>query len=399
MIETPEASRTRRRVLFLTGWYVHPLHEGIVDYAKEAGWVLDNDMCYSGRIPTIWEGNGILCRHAFRQDMIDFAAGMGLPVVGFEADERLDTPCVYYDGEAIGRLAAEHLLERGYRRLGFFHLGLTPFQRRRMEGFRGAAEAAGAGFLELAPSERVRWPLPSDYSWDWLQEGMEALLPSAGIMASNDAIARPLLNALEQFGVSVPEQVAVVGAENDELLCEMSRVPLSSVDANTRELGYQAAALLDRMMDGEPAPSQTLRISPVGVVARSSTNMLAAENPHAARALRFIWDRYREPISVEDVAHGLPVSRRRLQTLFREDFGRTIQAEISRVRVEAACRYLGEAELKVREVAARTGFSSSLHMHRAFLNRFGIGPKAFAEAGRPPGLPRIPGPVKTTAKT
>jgi LacI family transcriptional regulator len=212
-------------------------------------------------------------------------------------------------------------------------------------------------------------------------------------MASNDAIARPLQQAMEHFDLAVPDQVAIVGAENDPLLCEMGRVPLSSVDANTRKLGYEVAALLDRLMDGAPASGETLRVAPAGVVARQSTNMLAAENENAARALRFIWEHYREPISVEDVARDLPVSRRRLQTLFQQDFGRTIQAEISRVRAEAACRHLAGGDLKIHEVAARTGFSSSLHMHRTFLNMFGIGPRDLAGNGRPREVPRLPGPV------
>jgi LacI family transcriptional regulator len=212
-------------------------------------------------------------------------------------------------------------------------------------------------------------------------------------MVMNDAQAALLLTALEEMGIEVPDQLAIVGAENTELLCQMSLVSLSSVEANYMEMGYQAAALLDRIMDGEAPPDEPLTIAPGPVVARQSTNLLAADSEYTTQALRFIWKHYREPISVDDVAANVSITRRRLQTVFREDLDRTILEEINQIRVETACRHLKAGDLKVHEIAALTGFSSSVHMHRAFSNHFGYGPKAYLEQGRPDHVPEIPSPV------
>jgi LacI family transcriptional regulator len=204
-------------------------------------------------------------------------------------------------------------------------------------------------------------------------------------MVINDAQASPLFQALEQMELSVPNQVAVIGSENIKLLCEMSRVPLTSVETNHQEMGYQAAALLDQLMDGQPAPAVNPKVTPGPVIYRESTNILATENSYTEAALRFIWDHYRENITVADVAKTAPISRRRLQTVFRDDIGRTLQEEIIRVRVEAACKLLEKRNLKIFEIAALSGFAESLHMHRAFTNAFGFGPRAYADNGRPKG--------------
>lgn len=377
---TPSAScdtGNRRRVLFLTGWNSHPLHKGIADYAKEANWILDNEMCYSGRIPERWTGDGILCRHAFRDDIINFTQAAGLPAVGWEESSLLPIPSVYFNQEATGRKAAEHLLARGYKNLGFFHLRLTDFQAPRMEGFRRAAEKGEASFVEMAPDKAPPWPLPIDYEWRWAKKLLKELGTPGGIMVSNDALARPLIYMLEAQGLSVPEQIALVGAENDTLLCEMSSVPVSSVETRMRDMGREAAALLDRLMRGQSPSVERLLIEPGEVVVRRSSDMLAASNIHAAKVLRYIWDHYREPISVEDIARIVPISRRGLQTVFRKNFGRTIQAEIIRVRVEAACRLLQERKLKVSEIAESCGFSSSLHLHRSIRSALDMGPRDY----------------------
>jgi LacI family transcriptional regulator len=293
----------------------------------------------------------------------------------------------------MGTLAAEHLLERGYTKLAFFHFGITDFQLPRMHGFQRAAEAAGAEFCEIRPPAPIPWPITEDYDWSWLKQRLEDMGLPLGLMVSSDEQAHVLYQAIEEMNISVPRELALIGAENTRLLCEMNPVPLSSVEANHRKMGYEAAALLDSLMDGKPAPTDTLTVKAGPVIPRASTNMLCVENQHAAKALQYIWAHYRESISIEDVVKGITITRRRLQTLFNDHVGRTLQEEISRLRVEAAARYLEEGKYKVREIASMTGFGSSVHMHRVFTNTFGIGPKAYAEQGRPPGIPRLPCPI------
>jgi len=318
----------RRRVLFLLAQNVHALPEGVVAYAHKANWILDNMMAYSGVLPHGKRADGALCRHSFRQDIIDFTRALDVPTVGFEHVDVLPLPRVYYNEELIGRRAARHLLERGHRTLAFYHRGWTPFQLQRMEGFQAEAEAA--------------------------------------------------------------EEIAVVSAENDPMLCESGAIPVSSVETCTWKLGYESARLLDELMDGVPPPEMPRRIDPGEVETRASSDLVAVPNLHAARALRFIWSHYSEPINVERVSEHVSVTRRRLQTLFHDHVGRTMQDEIARIRTAKACSLLKHSQMKIHEVAVAVGFSSSLHLHRTFQSALHMGPKAFRDQGEIPDFGILP---------
>ncbi len=390
-LQTDKAS-PRRYVLYLTAWNVQAIHEGIVVYAHEAGWILNNAMCFSGQIPEDVKPDGLICRHSHNPQLLAFAQRLGVPTVGFEDDPRLPMPRVYFDEEAIGAMAARHLIERGHPTLAFLHLHFTPNQMARCDGFRREVERAGRRFVELAPKTQPRtWHPAPGPAWDWLDERLQEIGTPVGILATNDQIARPLVDALCALGYRIPEDVAVVGAENDPLVCDIAAVPISSVDTRTRLIGYEAARLLDRIMCGEVVDNGVLRIAPGHVVTRDSTDALAVANPHAACALRFIWDHYRDPIHINDIAAGIPVTRRRLQTLFQQELRRTMQDEVTRVRTAHACRLLARTSLKVNAVAQQSGFSTSLHLHRTFQNLLNTGPKAFREGGcRIPDLGVLP---------
>ena len=285
-----------------------------------------------------------------------------------------------------------HLIERGHPTLAFLHLHFPPNQMARCDGFRREVERAGRRFVELAPKTQPRtWHPAPGPAWDWLDERLQEIGTPVGILATNDQIARPLVDALCALGYRIPEDVAVVGAENDPLVCDIAAVPISSVDTRTRLIGYEAARLLDRIMCGEVVDNGVLRIAPGHVVTRDSTDALAVANPHAAYALRFIWDHYRDPIHINDIAAGIPVTRRRLQTLFQQELRRTMQDEVTRVRTAHACRLLARTSLKVNAVAQQSGLSTSLHLHRTFQNLLNTGPKAFREGGcRIPDLGVLP---------
>lgn len=388
--------RTRRTVLYLTQWNVQALHEGIVAYAHEAGWILDNTMCYTGDIPEGSRPDGVISRHSHDKRIVDFTRSLGLPAVGFESDDRLPIPLVYYDEEAIGAMAARHLIERGFKVLGFLHLGFTHTQLVRMTGFRREAEAAGCRFLELRPATRPKtWHPPPGEAWDWLRKALEKIKGPIGVMVTNDQIARPAIDALVEMGYDVPTRVAVVSAENDPMVCSIAGVTISSVDTNTRRMGYEAARRLDRMMDGEAPRRETLRVKPTHVETRQSSDIRAIANVHAAKALHYIWQHYRERIHAEDLVDAVGVTRRHLQALFRPEVGRTMLEETARVRTARACHLLKSTSLKIYEVATQCGFSSGLHLHRTCQSTIGMGPKAFRESGTVPEFGVVPASVFT----
>jgi LacI family transcriptional regulator len=196
-------------------------------------------------------------------------------------------------------------------------------------------------------------------------------------MACNDFRGTQALDACRRAGIAVPEEVAVVGVDNEELVCTLANPPLSSVVPNARSIGYEAAALLDRLMRGEPEPTTPLFIPPVEVITRLSTDVNAIADPEVATAMRFIREHACEGIAVADVLSQVPVSRSVLQRRFRGLLGRSIHGEIAGVRLQRAKQLLIETDLPLAAIAQRTGFSHVEYLCAAFRQATGLPPGTY----------------------
>lgn len=195
-----------------------------------------------------------------------------------------------------------------------------------------------------------------------------------------------MLDACRRVSAAVPDQVAVLGVDNDDYLCGLSLPPLSSIDINSEETGYQAAALLDRLMDGKPPPQRLPEIAPAGVIVRRSTDVLATDDSEVIRAVQFIREHACRPIRAADVFDELSVSRSCLEPRFRSVLGRTIHQEIDRVRIERAKTLLAETDLPIKHIAQQAGFQTVQYLTRAFRRFTEDTPAAFRRrrAGRLP---------------
>jgi LacI family transcriptional regulator len=198
-----------------------------------------------------------------------------------------------------------------------------------------------------------------------------------GLMACTDQLGFWLLDACKRAGVSVPEEAAVVGVENDESLCTMCSPPLSSVRFDGEKIGYEAAALLDRMMAGEPAPKSPMLIRPLGIVTRLSSDIVAIDNENLARAVRFIREHACDGIAVEDVLHAVAVSRSALERQMQQILGRSPKAEIRRVQFNRVQQLLLETNLPLTTIAERAGFKHPQYMAEVFKQKFGQTPGEF----------------------
>jgi LacI family transcriptional regulator len=206
------------------------------------------------------------------------------------------------------------------------------------------------------------------------------------VFGYNDCVAADIINACEEANLLVPESVAVMGVDNDSILCESLRVPLSSVCHDLEGMAYQAAALLDRLMRGCKPPKKVLRIRPKGLVARRSTDVIAVDNLHVSRALRFIADQYSNPLlGVDDIVNASALSRRLLEKAFRHELSRTINEELKLVRLQKVRDLLVSSQLKVNEISRLTGFTRPNHLYRVFRTVVGLTPKEYrAEHARTP---------------
>jgi len=325
-----------------------------------------------------WKGQGILTRTGGAA-VARLVRAARVPAVELRTrryDPRL--PWVGVDNRALGRMVADHLIDRGFRSFGLLALDSEDFFRERCDNFRGTLRERGLPCVVRDGAPRARWETQQKELVRWLR----ALPKPVGVMACTDQLGFWLLDACVRAGLSSPEEVAVVGVENDEALCAMARPPLSSVALNTERIGYEAAQLLDRMMRGGRVRRTAIQIEPLGVVTRQSSDVVAVDDPRLASALRRIRERACEGIGVEDVLRGAPLSRSTLERGFRRLLGRSPHDELLRVRLDQARRLLAETDLKLAAVASRSGFPHVQHLCASFKSAYGKTPGRYRSSVR-----------------
>jgi LacI family transcriptional regulator len=280
------------------------------------------------------------------------------------------------DGVRIGEMAAEHLLERGLRTFSFVgdSQGSASADQRR-DGFRRAVARAGGRYLD-GPSLRADRFDEGD-SLEAVADWIRSLPKPVGIMGINDVVARQVADACRIADQAVPDDVAIVGVDNEELMCMLADPPLSSVDPGSKRLGFEAAATLDRILSGEPPRSECVVMPPLGVVVRHSSDVLAIDDTDVAEAVRFIQNHCAQPISVSDVLRAVPVARRSLDRRFKQRTGRTIHDEIQHARIRRACELLVRTTLAIPHVAHQCGFSGREYFSTAFARVTGQPPAAY----------------------
>jgi LacI family transcriptional regulator len=290
----------------------------------------------------------------------------------------LPLPHVMVDHAEVGRQAARHLLERGVRRFGFVGYPRHAFSVGRERGFREVVAAAGfplGSFLERA--DRIQDPTGF---WKWnrrLMDWLAALPNPVGILASNDVQGAQVSEFCRQLGRRVPDEVAIVGVDDDDLLCELSRPSLSSVALPGERIGYEAAVLLDKWLRGSPPAKTVVVLPPVGVIVRQSSDLVAVPDPQVSAALRFIREQADRPIRVRDVLREVPVARRALERRFRKWLQRSISEEIRRVHLERCRQLLSQTDLPLSAVATQSGFTDGRQLSVVFRRETGLTPSAF----------------------
>ncbi|HEV8245454.1 MAG TPA: DNA-binding transcriptional regulator, partial [Polyangiaceae bacterium] len=303
-----------------------------------------------------FHGDGIIARLGSRE-AVQAMIKTGLPVVdilgGGHGLARI--PFVHIDDLAIGRMAAEHLLERGFRTFGFFGIRDSNWSDARLAGFSERLAEQGGRVHAL----KHYW---EEYPWDDEQrviaEWVRDLPKPIGVLVCHDPTGQMLLEACSRIGVNVPDDLAVISVDNDEPYCEISNPALTSIDPNFFGVGYEAATMLEALMNGESVGQEPRLLAPRGIVARRSTEVLAVDDPHVASAARFIRERACDGIGVDDVVQVVPFSHTVLQQRFKKAFGRSVHEEIVEVRIRRAKQLLVETNLSLALIAERVGINN-----------------------------------------
>lgn len=322
-----------------------------------------------------WEVDGIIMRDTEKTQRI---VSMGVPTVVADLREEFSgSPIITTDDLAIGKIAAEYLLKLGLGHFAFSGFDGIFWSEGRRDGFVKTIEQAGfeVSFYKQPRSRTKRLPANElIFMADWLK----SLQKPGGLMACNDERARHIVDACKIAGLHVPEQIAVVGVDNDELVCDFSNPPLSSVALNLERSGYEAAELLDELMTHKVEPAeQKIIVQPVRIVPRQSTDILAIDDDNVAKAVRFIRQNAKNRIQVSDVVNAVDVSRSNLERRFRKMLGSSLLDEIRRVRTEQAAQMLVETNLSIKQVSLALNFPRIEHFSRFFRQEKGMSPLAY----------------------
>jgi LacI family transcriptional regulator len=289
---------------------------------------------------------------------------------------------VYPDFVRSGALAAAHLRERGLRRFACLMVPSNKTHAALHQGFQAALARAGYDcVVNAAPSDQQEG---SERIWERFQHALERWIaswqPPIGVLVGfNDFTARYLADTCRRLGRRVPEDVALVVADNDLPICLQPPPSLTGIDLGYERVGYEAARLLERLMRGRHAPAAPVAVPPAGIVARQSTDFFAAEDELVVAAMRFIAAHLAEPIGVDDVALAVHASRRTLERRFQATAGRSVFAEIRRLRLQRAQRMLLDTDLPIKQIAHASGFGSNMQMYQVFMRFVRVAPTTFRE--------------------
>ncbi|MGL6096213.1 MAG: substrate-binding domain-containing protein [Fimbriiglobus sp.] len=355
---------------------------GIQGYAAEHGWVTVIDEFADDTIrrnrTAAGRYDGIVARVTL--PLARLAAAREIPLVNVwpSSPARDQVPGVFPDSRTAGRLIAEHLLARGFRT--FATLTSEEIYDNELEVQEFTAVVGRAGFACLS----AEYPLEfCDTVEDWRKtermfvRAMGEWVPPVGVYVGNEVCGRLLVQLCQQRGWRVPGDVAIVAGKNQEILCEHPHPSLTSLEIGYDRIGYAAAELLARLMDGRPPPADPVRIVPEGIVVRESTDFFAVDDDVVAAALAYIASHSHRRIGPGDVARAVSQETRTLQNYFRKALNRPIAAEIRRVRIERAKRELTQSDRGLAEIARAAGFGTIQRLYEVFRREVGMGPREY----------------------
>ncbi|MGL4421396.1 MAG: AraC family transcriptional regulator [Gemmataceae bacterium] len=360
------------------------VYVGIQHFAEANGWVtvLDefaHDTLRQGPLAAerydgiVARANVPLARHA---------AARGVPVVNVWPSSPVSPqlPGVFPDSTAVGRLLAEHLLARGFRTFATLTASTNADNRLEVQEFARLVQEAG---FQCHSTDIPQHSYGDVASWRKLERlvtrAMDEWVLPVGVYVAQEDTGRLLVQMCHRRGWRVPGDVAIIAGKNQEILCEQPRPSLTSVEIGYERIGYAAAELLAQLMTGSPPPTEPLRLPPLGLVVRESTDFFAVNDPFVAAALAFIAANSHRPIGPNDVARAVGVETRSLQNYFQKTLQRPIGAEIRRVRIERVKRELIQGKRSLTAIAHDAGFGSIQRLYEVFHREVGISPSEYRQ--------------------
>lgn len=330
---------------------------------------------------TNWKPDGIIMRDSLITDEL-IALKIPTILVQHDASCSKDLPVIITDSPVIGKMASEHLIERGFKNLAFCGFDHFEWSNSRKKYFCQRNDEAGfTTHVYASPKTNgiIDWEKEQRHVCNWLK----SVPKPVGVLACNDDRGQHILEVCKRLGFKVPEDVAVIGVDNDPMICDIGDPPLTSIALNVERAGYEAARLLDQMIEGKPIAPQIINVTPTHVVQRQSTDLLAINDPEVAAAIRFIKENAKNKILVCDVVKVTRISRRALEQRFREILHRSIYDEIRQERIELISKLLIETDLPISHISSLFNFTDLEHISRYFKKKKGLGLREFRKLHQP----------------
>ena len=372
----------RKLIVLSLKWYDIRIHQGVLEYAKNQNWdVLASP--HKSQALEIPEADGqIIMLGPNDQRRTRLVEKSNLPIIDLSHYSAVELPRVYPDSLQAGQMAATEFLGRGYTQFATYSTQPHWYVDERRQGFCAALEKKGftaeSWHMPQTDSHKgsfsPRGPARNTIK-KWLTEAPKPI----AIYAIEDEGAAMLMRACQQFDIAVPEQVALIGTNNDPVICPYTEVPLSSIDLNWEGVGFEAAAQLDQLMQGKPLEKQLTLIPPKGLVVRKSSDAVAVADLRVAKALTYIQDNSQRHVSVTEITQMLDIPLRTLQWAFQKALNCTIQDEISKRRAERVKDMLLNTDRNVGQIALDLGFSSAQYMNHFFVKATGGTPNEYRQ--------------------
>ena len=380
---SPKARRPKVAIIVETSnAYGRSLIKGIIHYLrKNRPWsvrLLEQDWgVHSDNLMRTWKGDGVIARIE-TPAMAAALRPLTVPIVDLSSARLVPAlPWFENDYRLIAKAAFDHLRERGHKRFAF--CGENRYNWARWLGDHFATIVREAGYpchvFDATPDQDGR---PERAQAAWLKK----LAKPVGLLACNDFNGRLVLDLCRSEGILVPDEIAVLGEDNDEVFCELSDPPLSSVQQNGIRVGYEAAAGLDRLMRGETLSNEGVFVPPIGVITRQSSDVLAIEDRNVAKVVRYIREHACEGINVKDVLNHNPQSRRLLEARFKEILGHSPHDEILNVRIARVKSFLVDTDLSLEVISEHCGFAYVEYLSVAFKRLVGVAPSIYRREHR-----------------
>lgn len=326
-----------------------------------------------------WKPDGIICSMDRTKDF----APLGVPMIGYDPGSYDGPiPCITSNHAAIGRLAAQHLQDIGCSDFAFCGFDTLNWSYERRTAFCSTIEETGGKvYVYRGPKRNLSWSKEELRILEWI----ESLPKPIGMFCVNDDRATSIMESCRLLELGIPEDIAIIGADDDEYICELENPPLSSIRVSSEQAGYEVAALLHKMITGkEKMKGQKIIAEVKGVATRQSTDVLMIKNTEVRKALRFIRENVNSPITVSNVVDATTLSHRSLNDQFHKELGSSIGRQLTRARIDYITRLLTETDMQIQEIATTVGYDDDRHFSRYFKRSTGLTPQAYRRKILPP---------------